>query len=87
MLKENIAYGFEYEDKLGIMMGSTNSIKDLIKSYMLLGIKHKKDNFDYIEYRGHSISIDDEKGLKDSYKLEEEIKVQINEINKLEDGE
>lgn len=36
MLKENISYGFNYENNLGLMFGSTNIIKDLIKGYMLL---------------------------------------------------
>jgi len=86
MLKENINYGFNYVNDLGAMLGSTNIIKDLIKGYMLLGIKHERDNFDFIEYRGHQLFIKDN-GYKDAIILEEEIRQQIIEINKIEDGE
>jgi hypothetical protein len=81
MLKGTIFY--EVEDKIGLGVGS---VHELIKDYMLLGIKYNARNFNYIEYRGHQLFIKDN-GYKDAITLEEEIRQQIVEINKIEDGE
>jgi uncharacterized protein (UPF0303 family) len=53
---------------------------------MLLGIKYKKEKFDYIEYRNHKLYIND-KGYKDAFTLEKEIRDQVKEVNDIEDGE
>lgn len=81
MLKENIKYGIEK-----LILGSTDDIKDIVKDYMLLGIKYNRENFDYIIYRSHSIIIDDAEGIKDSIELEKEIMDQVKEINDIEDS-
>jgi hypothetical protein len=81
MLKENIKYGIEK-----LILGSTDDIKDVVKNYMLLGIKYNRENFDYIEYRNHSIIIDDVEGVKDAFELENEIKNQVKEINDIKDS-
>lgn len=87
MLKENINYGFEHTNELvGMMFGVANNIKDLIKSYMLLGIKYGKDDFDYITYRNHELYINDPEGYTDAITLEEDLRSQINEVNKIEDS-
>lgn len=81
MLKENIKYGIEK-----LILGSTDDIKDIVKDYMLLGIKYNRENFDYTIYRSHSIIIDDAEGIKDSIELEKEIMDQVKEINDIEDS-
>ncbi|NRU52406.1 hypothetical protein [Clostridium beijerinckii] len=81
MLKGTISY--EIEDKVGAGVGS---IHELIKDYMLIGIKYGADNFDYIQYRNHELFIKDN-GYKDAVVLEEEIRQQVIEINRIEDGE
>jgi hypothetical protein len=81
MLKGTILY--EIENKVG---AGVDSVHELIKDYMLLGIKYESDNFDYIQYRNHQLFIKDD-GYKDAIILEEEIRQQILEINKIEDGE
>jgi hypothetical protein len=81
MLKGTILY--EIEDRVGAGVGS---VHELIKDYMLIGIKYGADNFDYIQYRNHQLFIKDN-GYKDAITLEEEIRNQIREIDDIEDGE
>lgn len=82
MLKENIYYGVE-----GKILASTDSVSELVKNYFLLGIKFGADNFDYITYRGHDLFINDPDGFTDAIAIEADLRSQINEANKIEDGE
>lgn len=82
MLKENIYYGVE-----GKILASTDNVNDLVKDYFLLGINFDKNNFDYITYRNHDLFINDPEGITDAISIEADLRSQLNEVNKIEDGE
>jgi hypothetical protein len=63
-----------------------DSIHELVKEYFRLYIDKRVNGFDGIEYRGHELKINDERGYTDAIEIEEDLCRQIQKINS-KDGE
>ena len=84
MLKENIKV-LVIKDGWG--EAEYESIHNLVKEYFVMYVMDKINEFDSIEYRGHQLTIHDRHGFTDAIEVEEDLRKQIEKINKELDGE
>jgi len=62
------------------------TIHELVKKYFIVWLDSKSD-LGTITYRNHQLLIYDENGFTDAITIEEDLRQQIAEVNKIEDGE
>ena len=63
-----------------------NSIHDLVKKYFIVWLEDRTD-LGTITYREHQLIIRDNGGFADAMAIKEDLRQQVVEINKIEDGE
>ena len=61
-------------------------IYELVKKYFIVWLESKSD-LGTITYRSHQLIIHDNDGYADAMAIEEDLKQQIVEVNRIEDGE